>query len=150
MLKKAMTLCLLPLNKWREITIGTYSYYHDGGEYGYSYTTYLYGISNGSDRYYAPSAFGSISDWTVNDLKMAYLSSFSHTTGRVDDYTEIRFADGKYINENTIYMQVEGRDLCTLSKESGEGYTWKRWDWVYFNNNDVGKTMKIYLGTTPP
>ena len=149
MLKKAMTLCPLPFNKWREITIGTYSYYHDGGEYGYSYTTYLYGISD-EGNLYAPSTYGSISDWYINDVKMTYLSSFHHSTGRVDDYTEIRFVGSQYISENTVYLQVEGRDLCTLSKERGEGYTWKRWDWVYFNEDDVGKTMKIYLGTTPP
>ena len=117
---------------WRKITIGEKEVY-GGTFYGWTGNT------------------GSISDPYVEGKLLDEVGSTNFRSGGTDDQTKVTFTDLGYVeNARTLYLKVKGRGTISLTGEPMEGIWYWNHSWQYFTSNDVGKTMDLYLGITPP
>ena len=98
-----------------------------------------YGISRGWS-----SSMGSISDPMVDGHQMSSVVSYDYGD------TEISFSYQKILM-NTVYLQVEGRDLLALHwYGTGQDAVYDNAGAECFTVKDVGRTLNVYIGTTPP
>lgn len=121
---------------WRKLTVGERYDTVTG-----SFTQYGFVNSTGT---------GGISDRFLEGYGIASLISLDYKSSRYKDYTEVYFDNFERFPANTLYIKRKDKDTLALPFTSGEGYRFKAYDTYYFTEQDVGKTIDIYLGTTPP
>lgn len=92
---------------------------------------------------------GSISDRFLEGYGIAALISQDYSNSRYRDYTQVYFDGYARFPANTLYIKRKDKDTLALPFTSGEGYRFTAYDTYYFTEQDVGKTIDIYLGTTP-
>lgn len=131
------------MNKWREITIGESSW---SGYFGWSTGYYFPGPSWNKP-------FGSISDNTVEGSEIESLVSW-YIGSNVSDYRRGISVSVRNWLWDALYFMKEGGTLFTLPKYRGEGYFYEisgnSTSYTVFSDEDLNKTIKVYLGTTPP
>ena len=134
MLKKELLLQQF-VSGWRKLTVGEYQSYALSG-YGF--------ISN----IYNPNSItcGNLSDRFLNGKTIVHLNTFKSS----GVYTEVVFSNYESLPERTLYLKRKDKDTISLAYETGEGVKYIKRSADYFTEDDVGKTIDIYLGTTPP
>ena len=135
MLKKELLLQQF-VSGWRKLTVGERYDTVTG-----SFTQYGFMMSAG---------IGSISDRFLEGYGIAWLGSQDYKDSYYKDYTQVIFDDYARFPANTLYIKRKDKDTLALPFTSGEGYKFMAYDTYYFTKQDVGKTIDIYLGTTPP
>ena len=120
---------------WRKLTVGEYQWN--------SVRAYGFGSS-----VYNPNSieYGNLSDRFLNGKTIASIDSFKSA----GDFTRVVFSNYESLPERTLYLKREDKETIALTYETGEGIKYIKYDVVYFTEEDVGKTIDIYLGTTPP
>lgn len=122
------------VNGWRKLTVGSYR-----NLYGFYSSTY-----NLSTTW-----CGSLSDRNFNGLTITHLltgmSSSSYPGTRVQFYNDTS------LPERTLYLKRKDKDVISLPYHHDEGKYYTNYDVKdYITEQDVGKTLDIYIGTTPP
>lgn len=78
---------------------------------------------------------------------IVHLVTYTRTSS---NYTEVVFSNYASLPERTLYLKREGKETIALTYETGEGTKYIKYNVVYFTEEDVDKTINIYVGTTPP
>lgn len=135
MLNKENLLVSSPfVNGWRKLTVGSHS-----GLYGFYANTYNLNYI----------VCGSLSDRSFNGLTITHL-----LTGiRNSSYpgTRVQFYNDAALPERTLYLKRKDKDVISLPYWHDEGKYYTNYDIKdYITEQDVGKTIDIYLGTIPP
>ena len=135
MLRKENLLAVPFVSGWRKLTVGEYQWN--------SVRAYGFGSS-----VYNPNSieYGNLSDRFLNGKTVASIDSFKSA----GDFTRVVFSNYESLPERTLYLKREDKETIALTYETGEGIKYIKYDVVYFTEEDVGKTIDIYLGTTPP
>ena len=127
---------------WRKLTVGKY---HEsiGGSVDF------YGFSS---EIYNPTSIqrGELSDRFLNEKTIASIETVNYSSSRYKDYTQIIFSNYDSLPERTLYLKRKDKETIALAYTTGEGIKYRKYDVVYFTEDDVGKTIDIYLGITPP
>ncbi len=117
---------------WRKLTVGDYRSYDLNG----------YGFNN----FYG--SWGELSDHLLNGKTIAAIRSFSYSGS--SRYTEVIFSNYDSFPERTLYLKRKDKETIALTYETGEGTKYIKHDVMYFTEDDVGKTIDIYIGLTLP
>ena len=131
MLRKESLLTVPFVSGWRKLTVGKY---RDRVSGSYS----LYGFSS--------TPFGDLSDRTLNGKSIAKLYSYDGSSR----YTYLGFSNYESLPERTLYLKRKDKDTIALSYRHDEGIYYANFNVYYFTEEDVDKTIDIYLGITPP
>lgn len=135
MLRKENLLIVPFANGWRKLTVGN----QKNNTHGYGFGSQIY--NPGSISY------GNLSDRLLNGKTIVLLNSYDYAS---DKFTQVTFSNYGSLPERTLYLKREDKDTIPLSYETGESTQYIKYGICYFTAGDVGKTIDIYLGTTPP
>lgn len=135
MLNKENLLVSSPfVNGWRKLTVGSYN-----GLYGFCSSTY--NLNN--------ILCGSLSDRSFNELTITHL--LTGIRNSIYPGTRIQFYNDTVLPERTLYLKRKDKDAISLPYQHDEGRYYTNYNIKdYITEQDVGKTIDIYLGTTPP
>ena len=90
--------------------------------------------------------FGDLSDRTLNGKSIVDLYSYDGNSR----YTYLGFSNYESLPERTLYLRRKDKDTIALSYHHDEGIYYANFGFCYFTEEDVGKTINIYVGTTLP
>lgn len=130
MLNKENLLTVPFVSGWRKLTVGRYQY---SDVHGYGFNS----ISK---------PWGKLSDLLLNGKTITAIRSFIFDSSH---YTEVIFSNYDSFPERTLYLKRKDKDTISLSYETGEGTKYINYNTCYFTEEDVGKTIDIYIGLTP-
>lgn len=122
---------------WRKLAVGEYRW-NDVRGYGFS------------SNIYNPNSisYGNLSDRFLNGKTIAMLASFRYSNSSTT--TDVVFSNYESLPERTLYLKRKDKETIALTYQTGEGIKYIKNGVMYFTEDDVGKTIDIYLGTTPP
>ena len=133
MLKKELLLQQF-VSGWRKLTVGSRN-----GLYGFYSDTYNLNYI----------LCGSLSDRSFNGLTITNI--LTGISSSPYPGTRVRFYDDAVLPERALYLKRKDKDVILLTYRRDEGRYYANFDVRdYFTEQDIGKTIDIYLGTTPP